>query len=39
MDKLYSFKAKSQVGHIKSVINQEQKLQFYSEEEGESTNS
>ncbi|CAK85344.1 unnamed protein product (macronuclear) [Paramecium tetraurelia] len=39
MDKLYSFKAKSQVGHIKQVINQEQKLQFYSEEEGETTNS
>ncbi|CAD8059513.1 unnamed protein product [Paramecium sonneborni] len=39
MDKVYSFKAKNQVGHIKQVINQEQKLQFYSEEEGETTKS
>ncbi|CAD8137321.1 unnamed protein product [Paramecium octaurelia] len=39
MDKVYSFKAKGQVGHIKQVINQEQKLQFYSEEEGDSTTS
>ncbi|CAK91803.1 unnamed protein product (macronuclear) [Paramecium tetraurelia] len=39
MDKLISFKAKSHVGHLKQVITQEQKLQFYSEEEGESSNS
>ena len=38
MDKLYHFQIqKGRVGHLKQVIQAEQKLQFYSEEEYDSS--